>query len=72
MEPEHLVIHKAPQSPILSTTAGADALSLCTFFMTLQGGGPGDTLAIPGVMRRAVGTITLMTKLPPGEHTGSR
>jgi hypothetical protein len=35
MELEHLVIRKAPQSPILSTTAGADALSLCTFFMTL-------------------------------------
>ena len=40
MELEHLVIHEAPWSPIRSGTAGADAPSLCAFFMTLQGSNP--------------------------------
>ena len=37
MELEHLVVREAPQSPILSGAAGADAPSLCAFSATLQG-----------------------------------
>jgi hypothetical protein len=41
MELEHLMVHEAPWSPILSGVVGVDALSLCAFFRTLQGSGLG-------------------------------
>lgn len=40
MELEHLVIREVPQSPNLSSAAGADAPSLCAFLMTLKEVGP--------------------------------
>lgn len=40
MELEHLVVHKAPRSPILSSVVWANAPLLCAFSATLQGGNP--------------------------------
>lgn len=40
MDLEHLVVHEAPWTPILSAVIGIDVPSLCAFFAILRGSNP--------------------------------